>query len=85
MKSFDSRVYSVNDYREWEQSGQLILAPRFQRRTVWTEAARSYLMDTIIRGKPMPGARHRAGWRVLLRCAHAMCSSPSWMASPPSL
>ncbi|MBD2763588.1 DUF262 domain-containing protein [Kocuria sp. cx-116] len=54
MKSFDSRVYSVNDYREWEASGQLELSPRFQRRSVWTDIARSYLMDTIIRGKPVP-------------------------------
>ena len=54
MKSFDSRVYSVGDYREWSESGQLVLSPRFQRREVWTETARSYLMDTIIRGLPIP-------------------------------
>lgn len=54
MKSFDSRVYSVGDYREWNASGQLVLSPRFQRRDVWTETARSYLMDTIIRGLPIP-------------------------------
>lgn len=54
MKSFDSRVYSVNDYKEWYDSGQLVLSPRFQRREVWTDTARSYLMDTIVRGKPIP-------------------------------
>ena len=54
MKSFDSRTYSVNDFREWNASKQLVLSPRFQRRSVWTETARSYLMDTIIRGKPIP-------------------------------
>ncbi len=54
MKSFDSRVYSVNDFREWQQSDQLVLSPRFQRREVWTDTARSYLMDTIARGKPVP-------------------------------
>ena len=54
MKSFDSRVYSVGDFREWNASGQLVLSPRFQRRDVWTETARSYLMDTIIRGLPIP-------------------------------
>ncbi|MFX1818463.1 DUF262 domain-containing protein [Pseudarthrobacter sp. CC4] len=54
MKSFDSRVYSVGDYREWDDSRQLILSPRFQRRDVWSETARSYLMDTIIRGLPIP-------------------------------
>ncbi len=55
MKNFDSRTYSINDFREWDEAGdQLILAPRFQRRNVWTDKARSYLMDTIIRGKPIP-------------------------------
>ncbi len=54
MKSFDSRVYSVADYMEWKASEQLVLSPRFQRRDVWTETARSYLMDTIIRGLPIP-------------------------------
>ena len=54
MKNFDSRTYSVNDFREWETSGQLILSPRFQRREVWTDTARSYLMDTIVRGLPIP-------------------------------
>lgn len=54
MKSFDSRVYSVGDFVEWNSSGQLVLSPRFQRRVVWADTARSYLMDTIIRGLPIP-------------------------------
>lgn len=54
MKSFDSRTYSVNDFREWDRAEQLVLSPKFQRRSVWSETARSYLMDTIIRGKPIP-------------------------------
>lgn len=54
MKNFDSRTYSVNDYVEWHKNGQLVLSPKFQRRSVWSENARSYLMDTILRGKPIP-------------------------------
>ena len=54
MKSFDSRTYSINDFVEWEQQGTLVLNPAFQRRAVWGEKAKSYLMDTIIRGKPIP-------------------------------
>lgn len=54
MKSFDSRVYSVNDFVEWEKQGTLSLNPTFQRRPVWSEKAKSYLMDTIVRGKPIP-------------------------------
>lgn len=54
MKNFDSRTYSINDFLEWSNNGQLELNPHFQRRSVWTDSARSYLMDTIVRGKPMP-------------------------------
>jgi hypothetical protein len=54
MKSFDSRAYSINDFLEWQNRGQLELNPRFQRREVWSEKAKSYLMDTILRGKPIP-------------------------------
>lgn len=54
MKNFDSRTYSINDFLEWSNNGQLELNPKFQRRNVWTDTARSYLMDTIIRGKPIP-------------------------------
>ncbi|MGB6566280.1 MAG: DUF262 domain-containing protein, partial [Xanthobacteraceae bacterium] len=54
MKSFDSRVYSINDFVEWEKQGQLVLNPAFQRRAVWSDKAKSYLMDTIVRGKPIP-------------------------------
>lgn len=54
MKNFDSRTYSINDFLEWEDKKQLQLSPKFQRRSVWTDTARSYLMDTIVRGKPIP-------------------------------
>jgi len=54
MKNFDSRTYSINDFLEWNDKKQLQLSPKFQRKSVWTEDAKSYLMDTIIRGKPIP-------------------------------
>jgi len=54
MKNFDSRTYSINDFLEWSNNKQLELNPKFQRRSVWTDMARSYLMDTIVRGKPIP-------------------------------
>lgn len=54
MKSFDSRTYSINDFVEWDNQKQLVLNPAFQRRPVWSEKAKSYLIDTIIRGKPIP-------------------------------
>lgn len=54
MKNFDSRTYSINDFLEWYDNEQLELSPKFQRRSVWTDTARSYLMDTIVSGKPIP-------------------------------
>jgi hypothetical protein len=54
MKSYDSRTYSINDFVEWDAAKQLELNPRFQRRSVWTDKAKSYLIDTILRGKPIP-------------------------------
>lgn len=33
---------------------ELTLAPYFQRRRVWSEKAKSYLIDTVLRGLPMP-------------------------------
>lgn len=54
MKSFDSRTYSINDFVEWDSQKQLKLNPAFQRRAVWSDKAKSYLIDTILRGKPIP-------------------------------
>jgi AcrR family transcriptional regulator len=54
MKSYDSRTYSINDFVEWDAARQLELNPQFQRRPVWTDKAKSYLIDTILRGKPIP-------------------------------
>jgi hypothetical protein len=65
MKSYDSRTYSINDFVEWDKAGQLELNPRFQRRPVWTDKAKSFLMDTILRGEGRLTARlpnaHRTG------------------------
>ncbi len=54
MKNYDSRTYSINDFLDWERQGQLELNPFFQRRAVWSDKAKSYLIDTIVRGKPIP-------------------------------
>lgn len=51
---FDTRKYSVRDFEEWHRRGELVLAQKFQRREVWSDKARSYLIDTILRGKPIP-------------------------------
>lgn len=67
MKNFDSRTYSINDFLEWEKNEQLELNPNFQRRSVWNDNARSFLMDTIIRGLPIPKVFIRQKINVLTR------------------
>lgn len=54
MKNFDSRTYSINDFIEWEDRKQLEISPKFQRRSVWSPHAKSYLIDTILKDKPLP-------------------------------
>jgi len=54
MKNFDTRAYNIADFLEWQKNGLLQLSPDFQRRAVWSEKAKSYLIDTILRGRPIP-------------------------------
>jgi hypothetical protein len=54
QQRFATREYSVREFEEWNERGELVLQPKFQRRDVWTDKARSYLIDTVIRGKPIP-------------------------------
>ena len=42
------------DFLEWHEGGSLVLTPKFQRRGVWKTAARSYLIDTLLREMPVP-------------------------------
>jgi Protein of unknown function DUF262 len=46
--------YKVSDFVGWAKAGTLILSPSFQRRSVWPVGAKSYLLDTIVRGLPIP-------------------------------
>jgi len=54
LQVFATRSVSVRDFEEWYEGDELVLEPKFQRRSVWSDKARYYLMDTIIRGKPIP-------------------------------
>jgi hypothetical protein len=54
VKSFDTRVYNISDFLEWQRNNTLNISPDFQRRGVWTRVAKSYLIDTILRGRPIP-------------------------------
>ncbi len=46
--------YRVSDFLEWHQKKALILNPDFQRGDVWSPAAKTFLIDTILRGLPIP-------------------------------
>lgn len=37
-----------------DENKELVLQPKFQRRLAWTDKARMYLIDTILRGMPIP-------------------------------
>ncbi|MBB5236290.1 DUF262 domain-containing protein [Deinococcus budaensis] len=54
MRQPISTVYPISDILEWDYSKQIRITPKFQRRSVWMPKAKSYLMDTIVRGMPMP-------------------------------
>jgi len=54
MATFSRTNFSIGEViRLWDKK-QLILQPKFQRRRCWVEDARSYLIDTIVRGLPLP-------------------------------
>lgn len=52
--SSDLQQYTVADFMEWSEKKQLKLNPEFQRGSVWPPAARTYLIDTILRRLPVP-------------------------------
>ncbi|MEV0294234.1 DUF262 domain-containing protein [Nocardia sp. NPDC050710] len=46
--------YPIADFLNWHTQKELILNPEFQRGAIWQPAARSYLIDSILRGYPIP-------------------------------
>ena len=46
--------YRVSDIVGWQREGTLELNPDFQRRSVWKKGAKSYFIDTLIKGFPVP-------------------------------
>src|SRR5271169_2431387 len=46
--------YVTLDLLAWYEQGNLTLSPKFQRRLVWQPAAKSYFIDTLLRGFPVP-------------------------------
>jgi uncharacterized protein with ParB-like and HNH nuclease domain len=54
QQQFETVNTSIKEISGWNEKDELVLQPRFQRRDVWSDKARSYLIDTIVRGKPIP-------------------------------
>lgn len=51
---WESYSHPISDVREWADSKRLELRPDFQRNEVWTPAAQIMLIDTILKGIPIP-------------------------------
>src|ERR1700747_1619607 len=47
-------TFTALDFSGWRDSGALVIVPKFQRRGVWTTPAKSYFIDTLLRGMPVP-------------------------------
>jgi len=54
MATYSSAIYRISQFIRWKEKDQFVLQPKFQRRAAWEPAARSYLIDTIVRQLPLP-------------------------------
>ena len=54
MNKTSSKVIQISDLVQWNEKGEIELSPKYQRNSVWNENAKAYLIDTIIRGLPIP-------------------------------
>lgn len=61
MQGSTPQTYTIADFLKWNDDKELVLNPKFQRGSVWSPQARTYLIDSILRGYPIP--------KLLLRTA----------------
>ena len=54
MQKSERSLYTPHDFLQWRESASLDLTPKFQRRGVWTSAARSFFIDSLLRLMPVP-------------------------------
>lgn len=52
--SVTKSTYTVVDFLEWQRQGSLDLRPFYQRRSVWNPRVKSLLIDSLLRGYPLP-------------------------------
>jgi hypothetical protein len=54
MATAKSISLQVSDIIRWFKDGELVINETFQRHSVWTTAAKTYLIDTLLNELPMP-------------------------------
>lgn len=56
MKTFDIQktFYKVSDFLSWYKNSTLVLNPEFQRRSVWKIGTKSFFIDSVVKGLPIP-------------------------------
>lgn len=54
MQGSTPQHYTIADFLKWHDDDELVLNPKFQRGSVWPAPARSYLIDSLLRGYPIP-------------------------------
>lgn len=50
----DKTTATIIDFLEWQRQGSLDLKPYYQRRSVWNPRVKSLLIDSLLRGYPLP-------------------------------
>lgn len=54
MQGSTPQTYTIAEFLKWNDDKELVLNPKFQRGSVWSPQARTYLIDSILRGYPIP-------------------------------
>ena len=62
--------YPISDFLNWIDEKTVILNADFQRRSVWPPAAKVFLIDTILRDRPMPNIYVRNKTDLVTRRAY---------------
>ena len=62
--------YPISDFLKWIDEKTVILNTDFQRRSIWPPAAKVFLIDTILRDRPMPNIYVRHKTNLVTRRAY---------------
>lgn len=54
MNNVPPTTHRISEFHKWNKEGVLELKPPYQRKPVWSENNRSYLIDSILNGYPVP-------------------------------